>query len=514
MDTSSSPDGAPRPLLELLAGIDLALWVWDPAAGRMAYASPACADVWGATPAELAVDGRAWLAHVHAEDREKAALGLKGKELRDDEYRVTLPGGTERWVRGRSFPVRDSAGKTVRVAGLAEDVTQRRQMADALQQREAELLQAQKMEAIGRLAGSVAHDFNNMLTVIMGYSQHMLEAVKDGEPRRAELELIARSAEKAGALTHQLLTFSRRQVTQTVLVDLNAVVSDMHKMLRRLIGDDIELKVTLAPDLPAVLGDPNQFGQVLMNLAVNARDAMPKGGRIAMTTAALHLDAPLRHRHGFVPTGDWVSLTLSDTGSGMDDAVQSRIFEPFFTTKESGKGTGLGLAIIYGIVAQAGGHVVCDSAVGKGTSFRILLPKAKSGSVVAVMSDAAPAASLRGTETILLVEDEEWVRQVARMTLAEAGYSVVEASGPAEALYMAGHHHGPIHLMLTDVVMLQMTGFELADQLAPTKPDMRLMFMSGYTDNPIPDKHRATPFLAKPFTPSGLLQKVRAVLSA
>jgi CheY-like chemotaxis protein len=209
-----------------------------------------------------------------------------------------------------------------------------------------------------------------------------------------------------------------------------------------------------------------------------------------------------------------VALTVSDTGTGMDAAVMDRIFEPFFTTKESGKGTGLGLAIIYGIVAQAGGQVVCESALGKGTTFRIFLPKAKAGSGAAAKAEAPPASSLRGTETILLVEDEEWVRQVARMTLAEAGYAVVEASGPAEALYMAGHHHGPIHLMLTDIVMLQMNGFELADQLAPTKPDMRLMFMSGYTDNPIPDKHRTTPFLPKPFTPLGLLQKVRAVLSA
>ncbi|MBI5596715.1 MAG: PAS domain-containing protein [Elusimicrobia bacterium] len=515
MATNSPADGdAASAVLQLAAHIDEALWMLEPSTGRILYASPATAFVWGVSPEDLYADLRCWLAHVHEEDRERAAECLRGKEFRDDEYRVLRPDGSVRWVRGRSFPVRDAAGRVTRVAGLAEDVTGRREMVAALQQREAELLQAQKMEAIGRLAGSVAHDFNNMLTVILGYSQHLLEDGAEGAQRKAELEQIARSAQKAGALTHQLLTFSRRQVVEPVLLDLNTVVADMQKMLRRLIGDDIEVVVSPSKEPAFVVADPVQMSQVIMNLAVNARDAMPKGGRITATTSHAALRAPLKQRHGVVPPGDYVLLSVSDTGCGMDEAVQAHLFEPFFTTKEAGKGTGLGLAILFGIVSQAAGQVVCDSAPGRGTTFHIYLPTAKEGDAPTSRTEASSPASLRGSETVMLVEDEEAVRQVARMSLVEAGYKVLEASGPAEAMWIAGRHHGTIDILVTDIVMLQMNGFELAEKLLPVKPGMRLMFMSGYTEIPIPEAHRGVPFLPKPFTPRTLLQRLRAALEA
>ena len=508
-----SPDGA-EAILQLAAHIDEVLWILDPRQGRMLYASPASELVWGVGPDALYAEPRAWLEKVHPEDRAKAAEGLRGKEYRDDEYRVLRGDGTVRWIRARSFPVRDAQGKTVRIAGVAEDVTGPRQMMEALKLREAELLQAQKMEAIGRLAGGVAHDFNNMLTVIMGYSQHLLEQLAEGAAARPELEQIARAAQKAGALTHQLLAFSRRQVLQPVLLDLNAVVADMQKMLRRLIGDDIEVCVTPGPQLGFVVADAVQMSQVIMNLAVNARDAMPGGGRLSIATANERVERPERHRHGIVPPGDYVALTIADSGMGMDEKVQAHLFEPFFTTKESGKGTGLGLATLYGIVTQSGGHVICESRPGHGTTFRVLMPRARPSDAPAQRVEGPAPASLRGTETILLVEDEEAVRQVTRLSLSEAGYSVLEAAGSAEAMWIAGRHHGPIHLMLTDIVMLQMNGFELSERLTAVNPQMKVMFMSGYTENAVPEKHRSVPFLSKPFTPQLLLSRLRSALDA
>ncbi|MBI3298473.1 MAG: PAS domain-containing protein [Elusimicrobia bacterium] len=515
MATNSPLDGSgPAGLLQLAAHIDEALWLYDPKAGRMLYASPAVARVWGVSPERLAFEPRAWLENVHPDDRERAAEGLRGKEYRDDEFRVLRPDGSTRWVRARSFPMRGPDGRVARIAGLAEDITGKRQMLAALQQREAELQQAQKMEAIGRLAGSVAHDFNNMLTVILGYAQHLLEQMPEGDERRPELEQISRASKKAGALTHQLLTFSRRQVIQPVLLDLNGVVAEMQKMLRRLIGDDIEVAVAPSPEPALVVADSVQVSQVIMNLAVNARDAMPKGGRLSISTTAVRHERPLSHRHGVVPAGEWVVLAVSDSGTGMDERVLTHLFEPFFTTKEAGKGTGLGLAILYGIVSQGGGHIVCESTLGRGTTFRIHLPKARPGDGPAQRVEAPAAGGLRGTETILLVEDEEAVRQVIRMTLSEAGYSVLEASGSAEAMWICGKHHGPIQLMVTDIVMLQMDGFELADKLTALAPQLKVMFMSGYTEMPVPERHQTTPFLPKPFTPQVLLERIRAAIDA
>ena len=412
--------------------------------------------------------------------------------------------------------VRDSRDRPLYFIVQAQDVTARQQGEESRVQLEAQLRQAQKMEAVGRLAGGVAHDFNNLLTVIRGRAELVLRRLAADDPHRRHLELAEQSAERAAALTHQLLAFSRKQVLQPRVLDLNALLGGIEQMLRRLIGEDIDVLVKPAPGLSAVEADPSQLEQVLMNLVVNARDAMPRGGCLTLETANIELDEAYARWHPGARPGVYVMLAVSDTGIGMDAETQARLFEPFFTTKGPGKGTGLGLATVYGIVKQSGGTIWVYSELGRGTTFKIYLPR-----VHRRAEDAEPigatVAPTRRTETVLLVEDEEAVRHFAREVLQLQGYTVLEARHPGEALRFGAEHRGPIHLLITDVVMPQMGGREVANRLAPRRPEMRVLYMSGYTDEAIVH-HRVldagTAFLQKPFSVTGLAQKVHEVLSA
>ena len=401
------------------------------------------------------------------------------------------------------------AGRPAALA-IARDVTQRKAL-------EAQLLQAQKMEAVGRLAGGVAHDFNNLLTVILASADLVAEELEDDYPLQREVEEVRRAAKRAAELTGQLLAFSRKQALAPQVLDLNEVVNNTSAMLRRVIGEDIDLRTLLARDLGAVRADPGQLEQVMMNLAVNARDAMVGGGKLTIETANAELDETYTRDHaGAVPPGPYVLLAMSDTGVGMDPETQARIFEPFFTTKPKGKGTGLGLATVYGIVKQSGGWIWVYSEVGRGTTFKIYLPRVE-GAPVAVRPSVAPAASLRGAETILIVEDQEEVRKLTRRVLEARGYTVVLAESGAEALQVAERHGKPIQLLVTDVIMPGMSGRETALLLTAAHPGMRVLFLSGYADESIVHHGVLEPgiaFLPKPFTADALARKVREVLEA
>jgi signal transduction histidine kinase/ActR/RegA family two-component response regulator len=385
---------------------------------------------------------------------------------------------------------------------------------DELAETQGQLEQIQKMDAIGRLAGGVAHDFNNLLTVILGRTEILLEPLPPEDPMRRGIELIRRTAGRAAELTRQLLAFSRKQVLEPVVLDLNTVATEMKDMLGRLIGEDIALLTTPSPGLGRVKADRGQIEQVLMNLAVNARDAMPQGGRLILETAEVELDEEYARRHVGARPGPHVMLAVSDTGTGIPREIRSQIFEPFFTTKEPGKGTGLGLATVYGIVKQSGGYIEVESEPGRGTTFRIYLPRFDAPSAAGDRGPR-PAAATGGTETILLVEDEEGVRELARDILRANGYTVLEARNGPEALLICERHQGPLDLLLTDVVMPRMSGRELAERLAPLRPDLRVLYMSGYTDDAV-IRHgvlgAGTAFLQKPFTPAVLVQRVRETL--
>jgi GAF domain-containing protein/CheY-like chemotaxis protein len=387
---------------------------------------------------------------------------------------------------------------------------------DELARTQEQLVQSQKMDAIGQLAGGVAHDFNNLLTVITGRSELSLQSLAPDDPRREHVELIAETAERAAALTRQLLAFSRRQILQPKLFDLNRVVGDMSRMLRRLIGEDIEMRLVLDRDLWRVRADPGQIEQVILNLAVNARDAMPRGGRLVIETRNVALGEVDAGRHGRLSPGSYVQITVSDVGVGMDLTTQSRIFEPFFTTKGPAKGTGLGLATVYGIVQQSGGHVAVESRPGRGATFRIWLPSTPDGAEAAE-DDAPTGAHHRGWETILLVEDDADVRAVARVMLEGVGYVVLPVGSPGEALTLAEQHADPIHLLLTDVIMPEMSGRELAQHMVERRPDIRVLYMSGYTADAMLVHGMLDPevtLIEKPFTLAGLRGKVRERLDA
>jgi two-component system cell cycle sensor histidine kinase/response regulator CckA len=393
---------------------------------------------------------------------------------------------------------------------LAHDVTEKKKL-------EAQLHQSQKMEAIGQLAGGVAHDFNNLLGVITGYTELLLKDLGAHHPGLRRAEQIQRAAERAGGLTRQLLAFSRKQVLEPKVLDLNAIVLDVEKMLQRLIGEDIQLVTVFASGLGYVKADPGQMEQVIVNLAVNARDAMPRGGKLIIETANVDLDGNYSRLHAEVKPGSYVMLAVSDTGHGMDADTMSHIFEPFFTTKEAGKGTGLGLSTVFGIVKQSGGHVAAYSEVGRGTSFKVYLPRTEEEGRALSAGAVRVEMPSTGSETILVVEDAEALRLLITEILEVGGYRVLPGASPEEALASAEAHNGPIHLLLTDVVMPGMSGRQVADRIKASRPAVRVMYMSGYTDEAI-GQHGAlepgTHFMQKPFTAGALLRKVREVLEA
>jgi PAS domain S-box-containing protein len=424
---------------------------------------------------------------------------------------VTLAGrpGGDVPVEVTAAMLRGSGGQDLGVVAIVRDLTSVRAL-------EAQLRQAQKMEAVGRLAGGVAHDFNNLLTVITGRSQLLLLKLAPDSPLRRDVELIEETAHRASALTRQLLAFSRKQVLQPRVVDLNEIVRSLEAMLGRLIGEDIRLAARLDPEAGWVRADPAQIEQVILNLVVNARDAMPLGGQITLETQRVELDEAFARQHVGIRPGPHVRLVVRDTGVGMDAVTKAHLFEPFFTTKGPGKGTGLGLATVYGIVTQSGGVIRVESEPGRGAVFTIDFPRAEAPGAAPVDRSAARAAT-PGSETVLLVEDEAEVRGLARDVLLRQGYTVLEAANGDEALRLGRDHRGPIHLLLTDIVMPQMGGRELAARLTALRPETRVLYVSGYADDATPRPGAAesgAAFLEKPFTAASLAAKVRAVLDA
>jgi len=379
---------------------------------------------------------------------------------------------------------------------------------------EVELRQAQKMDAIGQLAGGIAHDFNNLLSVILGYTVLAIDGLPAESGLRPDLEEVAKAARRASELTRQLLAFSRKQALRPRIVDLNQIVTGFEKMMRRVVGDDVSVTIYRSPELGKTLADPGQMEQVLMNLIVNARDAMPSGGSIGIVTRNAILDEAFAREHRGLDPGRYVALSVTDTGSGMDSATRERIFEPFFTTKAQGKGTGLGLSTVWGIVRQSGGYVEAESEVGRGTTFTLYLPWV-TGQADEPRSEPQPPSTVRGTETVLLVEDDEQVRGFVRDVLYRYGYVVLEAQNGGEAFLIAEQHDSPVHLLLTDVVLPRMSGRDLAARIRRTLPELRVLFVSGYTEDSVVDQgvlESGVPFLSKPIAHDELLRKVRAVL--
>jgi PAS domain S-box-containing protein len=472
------------------------------------------------------------------EDREMLAADVNAAaegESRQRELRLTNV-GEPGWFLVSCNPIREE-DRITGVLVVAREITARKRVEEASRRNEENTRQAQKMEAIGRLAGGVAHDFNNLLTVIGTYCELLKQGAAEGNVRMADVDEIYNATVRAAALTNQLLTFSRKQVHQPRLIDLNEIVAGMEEMLRRLIDTGIRIETSAFPSLSTLRADPAQMEQILLNLAVNARDAMPNGGLLRIETDEAFLDGAYAAAHAGVKPGRYVLLSVSDTGSGMDDETQQRIFEPFFTTKGQGEGTGLGLATVYGIVQQSGGHIQVESEIGRGTTFRIYFPVAVDEvalppraahrlTPLSVASSASAAArplgadaALRGVagEAVLLVEDGEALREVLERVLAELGYTVLVARDGEEALAVAKQHQGPIHLLITDVVMPNMGGRELALELWKSRSDTRVLFMSGYTEDAILHQglRRATVgFIGKPFRPDFLASKVREMLDA
>lgn len=503
---SEQTDAPPFPLedVPVEGGV---LWEADPWTLGVSVVSGDTEGVLGYS-VEHWLHGHRFLAsHIVAEDRERVLTLYRsalenGQEQIRLEYRALNARGETVWVGNSVRVMRDCQGRPQRLLGWLTDVTEQKQMAEMLRQ-------SQKMEAVGRLAGGVAHDFNNLLTVIGGYADLLLSSLDPADPRRREVEEIKKAGERASSLTRQLLTFSRRRPSSLELLDLRAVVGNLEKMLRRLIGEDVELVTRGGPELGLVRADLGRIEQVIVNLVVNARDAMPTGGRLVIETAESEVGEGRR-----VPAGRYVTLTVTDTGCGMDRETQRRIFEPFFTTKEPSKGTGLGLTTVCEIVRETQGHIEVDSSVGAGTTFRIYLPR------VAATGAVSPARqrctrTLTGSETIVLVEDEETVRSMARQILAARGYRVLEAASGDEALRLIDAHGGAVDLLLTDVVMPHMSGRELAELLVPRFTELRVLYMSGYTRDAI-IRHAGldmeTPYLQKPFTALTLTEAVRRAL--
>jgi PAS domain S-box-containing protein len=431
------------------------------------------------------------------------------------EWRATLPGGDTRRFNSRAKLFYDEQGKPLRMVGVNMDVTEHKQVETERRSLEAQLLQSQKMESIGRLAGGVAHDFNNLLTAILGYSQLLQRRLGSNESFLGEISEVIKAAQRAENLTRQLLAFSRKQTLQPKVLDINYVISDLHKMLSRLISEDIDLITNLKPDLWRVKVDPGQLEQVIVNLVINARDAMPAGGRISIATNHLTVAETAVFKELRIEPGNYIKLTIKDTGCGMDKNTRAHIFEPFFTTKESGKGTGLGLATVYGVVKQSGGHITVHSKLNHGTTFTIYLPSVEQLVEMAPVGENADSP-LPGSETILLAEDDKFVRTLSARVLRDQGYTVIEASNGEDALNLVRNHADQvIHLLMTDVVMPRMGGKQLSEEIKRLRPDIKILFTTGYVDTSALDcgvLETDIPLLQKPFTPLTLARTVHETL--
>jgi PAS domain S-box-containing protein len=499
-------------LLTALAAASMGTWEWEIATNLERF-DEGLARLFGTESREIATLND-MLDRVHPDDRAAVAVAYRqsaesGADL-DVEFRVIRPDGSTRWLRDHGKVLYDRNGDPLTMTGACVDITERRQM-------EAQLGQVQRMDAVGRLAGGVAHEVNNMMTAILGFTDLLLDPTRPGDPRRADLLQIRKAAGRAATVTAQLLAFSRRQLLQPRTVDLNLVITELHPMLLRLLGEDKQLTIQLAPDLWPVHTDRGQLEQALINLALNARDAMPQGGRLAIESANVQLeDAYLsRHPATAIACGSYVRLVVSDTGAGIPADVQSRIFEPFFTTKPTGRGTGLGLSMVYGLVKQSGGFVWVYSEPGQGTAFKLYLPRVSHlpEAHIPVVSRGIP----RGEETVLVVEDDDLVRLLAGRLLASQGYTPIEARNGHEALALVRARRGQVQLVLTDVVMPELGGAEFARRLAELRPDLPVLFMSGFTDDEVIRRgllEPGAPYLQKPFDAAALGRRVREVLDA
>src|SRR5437016_8170524 len=477
--------------------------------GQWYYVSPQIETMFGYSAEEWLSNSKDWIRYIPIDDHpivhaaeENSARG----EPFQAEYRITRKDGNVIWVSCTAVVVRGSDSHPV-MEGLIVDITDRKMP-------ENQLLEARQVEAVGRLAGGVAHDFNNLLTIIKGYVEMAMQRCLDRPELHGDIRRIEDAADRAVTLVRQLLAFSRKQVLRPKILDLNAIVMNLDQLLRRLMGENIAMKTFVSKDVGAIKADPGQIEQVIMNLVVNARDALPDGGRILIETSNAELDSAYTRDHTVVRPGPYVFLAVTDTGIGMTPDTVAHIFEPFYTTKESGRGTGLGLSTVYGIVKQSGGYIWVYSELGKGTTFKVYLPRVKDA--VQVSAAETPASPThKGHETILLVEDEPAVRELTQMVLSARGYTVIEALTPEDAERLAGNNGAEIHLLLTDVVMPGISGREQAKRLTGRYPNLRVLYMSGYTYNVIAQDgtlEEGISFVQKPFTPQVLTQKVREPL--
>jgi two-component system cell cycle sensor histidine kinase/response regulator CckA len=499
-----------------MAAASLGVWSRDLITGEIFWDEQTRAIYGVAADAVITYEGLFDL--IVPEDRDLVPQQLQKDESNLTlEFRILWPDGTIRWIHLRGSTMTDTSGKPIRRTGVVMDITDKKLAEQGMRALEEQFRHAQKMEAVGRLAGGVAHDFNNLLMVIRTYAELLQEGLPAYDGARQKTQEIVHAADRAASLTAQLLAFSRKQIASCKIIDLNIAIHETTNMLKRLVGEDIELHFNATDSSWAVKADPDQIVQVLMNLCVNARDAMPQGGTITIATGNVTLgrDSQANQRAQHLPPGEYVELSVTDTGTGISKEIQERMFEPFFTTKEVGKGTGLGLSTVYGIVEQSGGHICIDSEIGKGSCFTIYLPKAADKAAPA-MAEGRDGYEL-GTETLLVVEDEDALRGSISYFLRSLGYTVLEAESGHRALSLVADFDGAIHLLLTDLVMPRMGGRELSEMLHTLRPDLKTIFMSGYTDDAVVRygvRDAGLMFLQKPFSMATLARQVRAALPA
>ena len=492
-----------------LGAAQMGIWELDIATGAVTW-SESMADVFGIPADRVPADAEAFFALIHPDDRvviEQSITTAATDAANEVEFRTHTQDGSIRWLSSRTRVIRDADQAPVRLLGVGANISARKSL-------EAQLRQSQKMEAVGQLAGGVAHDFNNILTAVLGYSEFVMETLEPQDERRADMEEVVKAGKRAAILTRQLLAFSRKQILQPTAVDLNALVTGIRPMLSRIIGEQVDLVAVLAPDLGIVRADHGQIEQVLVNLVVNARDAMPSGGRLTVETGNIVLDQSFMKDIVIYP-GPYVMLAVSDSGIGMSEQIKLRLFEPFFTTKEQGKGTGLGLSTVYGIVKQSGGYIWVYSEPGKGAAFKVYLPLADPGVALEAVVETATAPAT-GSETVLLVEDDEAVRALMSTMLERAGYVVFVAATPVQAEAVFTEHIDAIDLLVADVIMPGGSGPALYERLSALRSELRVLFVSGYTDDTVVHQGQLTPnfdFLQKPFTAETFNRRIREALA-